>query len=184
MAFDHYVAICKPLHYLIIMNRQVCSLLVWVAWIMDFFHSVIQIHFLFQLPFCGLNVIDHFLCDMYPLLELTHTDTCVVGLLLAAKRGLICTICFPILVISYMVILNSLKSYSLEGRCKALSTFGSHVMVVMLFFVPCIFTYMRPVSTFPVDKGVAVFYVFITPMLNTLIYTMRNVEVTKAMRKL
>ncbi|XP_038598262.1 olfactory receptor 4C3-like [Tachyglossus aculeatus] len=164
MAYDNYVAICKPQHHLIIMNRQIL--------------------FPFWLPFYGPNVIHHFLCDMYPVLELTFTDTYVVGLSVAANGGLICTLCFLMLVISYVVILNSLKSYGSEGRHKALSTCGSHIMVVMLFFIPCIFTYKRSASTFPMDKAVAIFYVFITPMLNTLIYTMRNVEVKNVMRKL
>ncbi|XP_038597488.1 olfactory receptor 4A15-like [Tachyglossus aculeatus] len=166
MAFDHYMAICKPLHYLIIMNRQVCVLLVGVAWVLGFFHSIIQILILFRLPFCDPNVIDPFFCDMYPLLELVYTNTYVVGLSVAVNGGLICTVCFLMLVVSYMVILNSLKNYSSEGRCKALSTCGSHVKVVMLFFVPCIFTYMRPAcATYPTDKTVAIFYVFSTPML-------------------
>ncbi|NP_001375881.1 olfactory receptor 4A47-like [Canis lupus baileyi] len=184
MAYDRYVAICKPLHYLVIMRQWVCVVLLVVSWVGGFLHSVIQVSTIYGLPFCGPNVIDHFFCDMYPLLKLVCTETYVAGLLVAANGGVICSIVFVLLLISYGVILHSLKNLSPEGRRKALQTCGSHITVVVFFFVPCIFMYARPAKTFPIDKSLTVFYTVITPMLNPLIYTLRNSEMINAMKKL
>ncbi|XP_040093284.1 olfactory receptor 4C46-like [Oryx dammah] len=185
MAYDHYEAICKLLHYTTIMNWQLCWLLTEVVWVGRFLHATIQILFIFHLPFCSSNVIDHFMCDLNPLLELTCSDTHTLGLFIAANSGFLCLLNFLLLLGFYVVIVCSLRTYSLEVRHKALSTCVSHITAVIIFLVPCIFVYLIPATTFPIDKEVTVFYTMITPMLNAFIYTQyRNAQMKNAIRNL
>ncbi|XP_051819987.1 olfactory receptor 4B1-like [Antechinus flavipes] len=184
MAYDRYVAICKPLHYMTIMSRPVCQMLVFSSWLGGMFHSVIQILIIVQLPFCGPHVIDHYFCDLHPLFKLACTDTFVEGIIVFANSGLSTMILFLLLISSYVVILVHLRNQSAEGRRKALSTCASHITVVLLFFGPATFLYLRPSFTFSEDKLVSVFYTMVTPMMNPIIYTLRNAEVKNAMKRL
>ena len=186
MSYDLYVAICMPMHYMTIMRQGLCQLLVVVAWIGGILHTTVQILFFVNLTFSGLNINDHFMCDFFSLLELTCSDTYKLGIMVAANPSGMCLFyfIFIMLLISYTVILHSLKSHSSEAWHKALSTCGSHFTVVVLFFGPCIFTSMCPEVTYPVEKFVVMFFAILTPVLNPITYTMRNTEVKSAMRSL
>lgn len=182
MAFDRYADICQPLCYTTIMSGNACIVLASLSWLGALGHSFVQTLLTFQLPFCNNRVIDHYVCDVHPVLKLACADTTLVNMLVIANSGLISLGCFLILLASYTIILFSLCKQSSESRCKALSTCGSHFTVVTFFFVPCIFIYLHPSTTFPLDKAVSVFYTTITPMLNPLIYTLRNEDVKNAMK--
>ncbi|XP_004644100.1 olfactory receptor 4S2-like [Octodon degus] len=184
MAFDRYAAICHPLRYTTIMSVNVCTMLTSLSWLGALGHSFVQTLLTFQLPFCNAQTIDHYFCNVHPVLKLACADTTLVNMLVVANSGIISLGCFLILLASYTVILFSLRKRSTESRHKALSTCGSHLTVVTFFFVPCIFIYLRPSTTFPLDKVVSVFYTTITPMLNPLIYTLRNKEVKNVTKRL
>ncbi|XP_037377289.1 olfactory receptor 4P4-like [Talpa occidentalis] len=183
MAYDRYVAICKPLHYTIIVSRQRCNAIIIACCTGGFIHSASQFLLTIFLPFCGPNEIDHYFCDVYPSLKLACSNTHIIGLLVIANSGLIALVTFVVLMLPYFFILYTIRAYSAESRSKALSTCSSHVMVVVLFFAPALFVYIRPATTFPEDKVFALFYTIIAPMFNPLIYTLRNAEVKNALRK-
>ncbi|XP_057582813.1 olfactory receptor 4P4-like [Hippopotamus amphibius kiboko] len=183
MAYDHYVAICRPLHYMVIMNRQVCYVLVMVSAMGAFIHSILQVLIIIRLPFCGPNQIDHYFCDVFPLLKLACTDTSMLVIAIITTTGVLSILTFVTLVISYIIILSTLRTRSSEGRHKALSTCGSHITVVFMFFLPLIFIYVPTVDSVSNDKVFALFYTMIASMFNPLIYTLRNTDMKSAMRK-
>ncbi|XP_037691371.1 olfactory receptor 4F6-like [Choloepus didactylus] len=184
MALDRYVAICRPLHYLTIMNFRTCILLLVAAWIIGIIHSLFQLVFVVNLPFCGPNEVDSFYCDLPRFIRLACIDTYRLELMVTANSGFISLGTFFILIISYIFILVIVWQHSSGGLSKALSTLSAHVTVVILFFGPCIFVYCWPFPTVPVDKFLAIFDVIITPFLNPAIYTFRNKEMKVAMRRI
>ncbi|XP_006140564.1 olfactory receptor 4K15 [Tupaia chinensis] len=184
MAYDRYVAICKPLHYSSIMDRQKCIWLVSISWIIGFVHAMSQLAMILELPFCGPRVVDSFFCDIPLVIKLACMDTHTLSTLINADSGFLATTCFIVLLISYTYILLTVRLHSKDGASKALSTCTSHITVVVLFFGPCIFIYLWPLSITWVDKFLAVFYTVITPLLNPAIYTLRNKEIKSAIQRL
>ncbi|XP_016014676.2 olfactory receptor 4F15-like [Rousettus aegyptiacus] len=183
MAFDRYVAICKPLHYLTIMSPRMCILILVVAWIIGLIHSLAQLAFVVNLPFCGPNVVDSFYCDIPRLIKLACTDTYKLEFMVTANSGFISLGAFFLLILSYIFILVSLQKHSSGSSSKALSTLSAHVTVVILFFGPLIFFYMWPSSSTHLDKYLAIFDAVLTPFLNSVIYTFRNREMKMAMNR-
>ncbi|XP_075387099.1 olfactory receptor 4K13-like [Tenrec ecaudatus] len=184
MAIDRYVAICKPLHYKSIISHRVCIGLAILSWTTGFVHTMSQMVFTVTLPFCGPNVVDSFFCDLPRVIKLACTDTYILELLVIADSGVLSLFCFIFLLISYSIILINVQHRSSSGSSKALSTLSAHITVVVLFFGPCIFIYVWPFSSISIDKILSVFYTIFTPLLNPIIYTFRNKDMKKAMKKI
>ncbi|XP_049754327.1 olfactory receptor 4F3/4F16/4F29-like [Elephas maximus indicus] len=183
MAFDRYVAICKPLHYLTIMSPRMCIFFLVSAWMIGLIHSVVQLAFVVNLSFCGPNVLDSFYCDLPQVIKLACTDTYRLEFMVMANSGFISVGSFFILIISYIIILLTVQKHSSAGLSKALSTLSAHITVVVLFFGPLIFFYTWPSSSTHLHKFLAIFDGVLTPFLNPIIYTFRNQEMQVAMRR-
>uniref|UniRef100_A0A2I3GBJ4 Olfactory receptor n=1 Tax=Nomascus leucogenys TaxID=61853 RepID=A0A2I3GBJ4_NOMLE len=184
MSFDRYIAICKPLRYASVISPQVCVALLVASWIVGIMHSMSQVIFALTLPFCGPNEVDSFFCDLPVVFQLACMDAYVLSLFMISTSGIIALSCFIVLLNSYVIGLVTVKHHSSRGSSKALSTCTAHFIVVFLFFRPWIFIYMWPLSSFLTDKILSVFYTIFTPILNPVIYTLRNQEVKIAMGKL
>nr|XP_020007415.1 olfactory receptor 5A1-like [Castor canadensis] len=186
MAYDRYAAISSPLLYTTIMSQGFCTCLVAGAYVGGFLSALIQAISIFQLHFCGPNIINHFFCDLPPILALSCSNTFlsqVVNFFVVVAVG---GTSFLILLISYSYIVSAvLKIQSVEGRWKAFNTCASHLMMVTLLFGTALFMYLRPSSSYSLsrDKGVSVFYSLVIPMLNPLVYSLRNKEIKDALRK-
>ncbi|XP_016055887.1 PREDICTED: putative olfactory receptor 2B8 [Miniopterus natalensis] len=186
MAYDRYVAICQPLHYTVIMDRNTCVQLAAVSWSSSFLSSMIINVLTLSLPYCGPNVLNHFFCEVPSVLRLACTDTSLTEMVVFIFSVVIVFTPFLLIVVSYArILLSVLRMRSASGRRKALSTCAAHLTVVALFYGTAIFMYMRPQpkSSRAGGKIIAVFYTVITPMLNPLIYSLRNQDVKGALRR-
>ncbi|GAB1301055.1 Olfactory receptor [Apodemus speciosus] len=187
MAFDRFVAICRPLHYSVIMNHQLCVHMTVTIWIIGFLHALLHTVMTSRLSFCGPNHVHHFFCDIKPLLDLACGNTELNLWLLNTVTGTIALTPFFLTFLSYFYIITYLllKSRSCSMLHKALSTCASHFMVVILLYVPVLFTYIRPISGSSLDQDriIAIMYSVVTPALNPLIYTLRNKEVRNALER-
>ncbi|MBZ3881463.1 Olfactory receptor 10V1 [Sciurus carolinensis] len=186
MAYDRFVAIRDPLRYTLIMRRQLCAQLAGGALVLGFILALQLTVLIFHLPFCGHNRITHFYCDVLPILRLACGDTRMQEAMIFIVSVIILTIPFSLISISYIFIITAiLKIRSAEGRNKAFSTCSSHLTVVLLQYGCCSLIYLRPSSSYNPEMGrvVSVVYTFVTPVLNPLIYSMRNKELKDALNK-
>ncbi|XP_068933926.1 olfactory receptor 2C1-like [Petaurus breviceps papuanus] len=187
MAFDRYVAVCRPLHYMIIMNPRLCWQLASIAWLGGLGNSLVQSTFTLQLPLCGYQEVNSFLCEVPALIKLACGDTSLNEAVLNGVCAFFTAVPLSTILISYGFIARAvLKIPSAEGRHKAFNTCGSHLIVVFLFYGSAIYAYLLPAKSSSQDQGkfITLFYSVVTPMVNPLIYTLRNKEVKGALRKL
>ncbi|XP_058410990.1 putative olfactory receptor 2B8 [Diceros bicornis minor] len=186
MAFDRCVAVCRPLHYTVIMHPRLCTLMASASWFIGFANSLLQTVLVFLLPLCGRNRLDHFLCEVPPLLKLACIDTTMNESELFFVSVIILLIPVALIMFSYGWIIRAiLRVKSAAGQRKAFGTCGSHLTVVTLFYGTAIYAYLQPSNNYSQDQGkfISLFYTIITPMINPLIYTLRNKDVKGAMKK-
>ena len=187
MSYDRYVAICNPLLYTVIMSQRVRKVLVAIPYVYSTFVSLLITIKLFNSFFCGYNVINHFYCDNFPLLSLLCSNTHEIELMIMIFSAFNLTFTLAIVLVSYLLILAAiLRMKSAEGRRKAFSTCGSHLTVVTVFYGTLTFMYVKPKSShsFDTDKVASIFYTLVIPLLNPLIYSLRNKDVKYALQKM
>ncbi|XP_055970976.1 olfactory receptor 147-like [Sorex fumeus] len=186
MAYDRYVAICNPLMYSIAMSPKVCASLMLVSYLISFSKAMIHTGFMLRLTFCNANTINHYFCDILPVLQLSCTDTHINELVVVIVVGITLVVPSFTIFVSYgFIIASVLRMSSTEGRSKAFSTCSSHIVAVSLFFGSAAFMYLKPSSSMSMDQGKisSVFYTSVVPMMNPLIYSLRNKDVKLALRK-
>uniref|UniRef100_A0A8C2S3S3 Olfactory receptor n=1 Tax=Capra hircus TaxID=9925 RepID=A0A8C2S3S3_CAPHI len=186
MAYDRYAAVCNPLLYPIAMSPTVCASLIVGSYGAGFLNSLIHTSCIFSLKFCGTHVVTHFFCDGPPILSLSCVDTSLCEILLFVFAGFNLLSCTLTILVSYLLILITiLRMNSAQGRFKAFSTCASHFTAVCLFYGTTLFMYLRPRSSYSLtqDRTVAVIYTVVIPLLNPLIYSLRNKDVKEALRK-
>ncbi|DAA33784.1 TPA: olfactory receptor 71-like [Bos taurus] len=186
MAYDRYLAICRPLRYPVLMSHQLCWLLAGAAWVLGLCKSVTETVIAMRLPFCGHRVVSHFACEILAVLKLACGDTSISEVFLLVGAILLLPVPLAFICLSYTLILaTTLRVPSAARRHKAFSTCSAHLAVVMLFYGTVIFMYMKPKSKEAriSDEVFTVLYAVVTPMLNPVIYSLRNKEVKEAARK-
>ncbi|XP_071972436.1 olfactory receptor 5AP2-like [Engystomops pustulosus] len=186
MAYDRFVAICRPLHYQTIINKKMCILLASISWGVGFLNASIHIPLTLQLPFCKSHHVNHFFCEMPPFFRLSCKDTRLNEIIMTVAAQFIVLSAFLLTLISYIHIISSVfKIRSSQGRDKAFSTCASHLTVVSMYYGTIISMYMKPRSANSpeIDKTVSLLYTAVTPMLNPIIYSMRNKDVKDTIKK-
>ncbi|XP_063289872.1 olfactory receptor 5AR1-like [Pelobates fuscus] len=185
MAYDRYVAICHPLHYSILMSPKQCARIVLSVWVMGLFDPVLHAILIANFSYCRSHQIDHFFCDITPLLKLTCSNTFTIELCTYINGVLLLISAFLLTLVSYVFIITAiLNIQSAVGRHKTFSTCASHMTCVIIFYGTMICLYMRPTSTYsPQDKFFALLYIILIPMLNPLIYTLKNKDFTKVFKQ-
>ncbi|KAM4702774.1 olfactory receptor 5V1-like [Rhinophrynus dorsalis] len=187
MAYDRYVAICHPLHYALLMSLKLSAWLAVASWSIGFLDSIGHAVLISKLTYCASRLIDHFFCDAAPLLKLSCSDTFYVELLTYVEGALLVSTSFLLTLVSYIFIISTIMSIqSAERRNKAFSTCTSHLTCVIIFYGTLICLYMRPTSNYSPkqDKYFALLYIVLVPMLNPIIYSLKNKEVKSALKKL
>ncbi|XP_021484932.1 olfactory receptor 6C3-like [Meriones unguiculatus] len=185
MSYDRYVAICKPLHYTVIMSQKVCILLVLTSWLAGFLTIFPLLMLILKLDFCASNVIDHFCCDYFPILQLSCSDTRLLEAFGLYFASITLLFTLALVILSYICIISTILRFpSASQRKKAFSTCSSHMIVISISYGSCIFMYVKPSANerASLTKGVAVLNTSIAPMLNPFIYTLRNKQVKQAFK--
>ncbi|XP_010631463.1 olfactory receptor 8H1 [Fukomys damarensis] len=183
MAYDRYVAICRPLHYPVIMSTRLCCALLTGSYVVGFADSIVNVVFMSRLQFCNYHIIQHFFCDISPILALSCSDTSEVEVIIFIFAGSNLVLSLSTISGSYLSILSTiLKINSTAGKNKAFSTCASHLLGVTIFYSTMMFTYLKPKTSYSLgrDQVASVFYTIVIPMLNPLIYSLRNKEVKRA----
>uniref|UniRef100_A0A4X1V9Z9 Olfactory receptor n=1 Tax=Sus scrofa TaxID=9823 RepID=A0A4X1V9Z9_PIG len=187
MSYDRYVAICKPLHYTAIMNSKICIQLILCCWLTGFFIIFIPLLLVLKLDFCASNIVDHFLCDPTPLLQISCSDTHLIETVAFISAVVTLVVTLAVVIISYTyIVLTILKLPSSNQRKKAFSTCSSHMIVISLSYGSCVFMYVKPSVKQRVSfyKGIALLNTSVAPLLNPFIYSLRNQQVRKAFMSL
>ncbi|XP_033024183.1 olfactory receptor 4N2-like [Lacerta agilis] len=184
MAIDRYVAICQPLHYATMVTPVVCWGMLVCSWVGGFLHSIIQVILIIPLPFCGPNELDNFFCDVTQIIKLACTSTYMLEFFMFVSSGLVSAACFILLIISYGALLIKVRTSSSHEKNKASSTCITHIIIACIMFGPAIYINCHPFQDYPFDKVVAFFHTMVFPMMNPMIYTLRNKEIKFAMWRL
>jgi olfactory receptor len=187
MAYDRYVAICNPLMYMVVVSRRICLPLMSLTYLYSFSTSIVVTFCVFSVSYCSSNIINHFYCDNLPLLALSCTDTYIPEITVFISAGTNMFFSMSIVIVSYFnIVLSILRIQSSEGRRKAFSTCASHMMAVTVFYGTLLFMYLQPQTnhSLDTDKLASVFYTLVIPMVNPMIYSLRNKDVKAALKRL
>ncbi|KAH0626639.1 hypothetical protein JD844_001729 [Phrynosoma platyrhinos] len=186
MAYDRYIAVCNPLRYSAIMTHRLCFQLGLLSWVCGFSVSFVKVIFISRLTFCSPGVINHFFCDISPVLNLSCTDMSMAEMVDFILALVILLGPLSVTIMSYLFIITSIfRIPTAQGKKRAFSTCASHLIVVIIFFSSTVFMYARPrkIHPFNLNKIVSIFYAVVTPALNPLIYCLRNKEVKEALKR-